>query len=168
MTTRTIHIRQAEPEDAPGISTVHDSSWMEAYRGIIPAASLDKMVARRGPAWWQAGIMRSQRILVLDFAGKIAGYSTYGANRAPAFPYSGEIFEIYLMPEYQGLGLGSRLFMAAKRALSEQGFNGTLVWVLADNERAVSFYSGLGGSLIGSSQERFGGEFRERLAFGWV
>lgn len=168
MTTKTIHIRHAEERDAEGISTVHDAAWMEAYRGIIPGAELSRMVARRGPHWWQSGLRRSRRVLVLDFEGTIAGYATYGANRAPSFPYSGEIFELYLAPEYQGLGLGGRLFRAVRRALSDAGLNGTLVWVLAENERAVSFYSSLGGALIGSTEERFGDERRERLAFGWV
>jgi ribosomal protein S18 acetylase RimI-like enzyme len=168
MATKTIHIRPAEEEDALGISTVHDTAWMEAYRGIIPGRELTRMVARRGPQWWQAGLRRSKRVLVLDFEGKIAGYSTYGANRAPSFPYSGEIFELYLTPEYQGLGLGCQLFKATRRALSESGFNGTIIWALSENDRAVSFYSQLGGALIGSSEERFGEETRERLAFGWV
>ncbi|MBY0612340.1 MAG: GNAT family N-acetyltransferase [Beijerinckiaceae bacterium] len=168
MTTRTIHIRHADERDAEGISLVHDAAWTEAYRGIIPGGELNRMIARRGPHWWQSGLKRSKRVLVLDFEGKIAGYATYGANRAPSFPYSGEIFELYLAPEYQGLGLGGRLFRAARRALNDAGLNGTLVWVLAENERGVSFYSQLGGALIGSTEERFGSERRERLAFGWV
>ncbi len=168
MSTKTIHIRPAEIEDASGISAVHDAAWMEAYRGIIPAKVLCRMVERRGPYWWQAGLRRSNRVLVLDFAGKIAGYATYGANRAPGFPYSGEIFELYLAPEYQGLGLGGRLFRASRRSLSESGLNGTIVWSLAENERAVAFYANMGGNLVGSSHEQFGDERRERLAFGWV
>lgn len=36
-------------------------------------------------------------------------------------PYSGEIFEIYLLPEYQGLGFGRRLFNAARQELAAHG-----------------------------------------------
>jgi len=69
--------------------------------------------------WWQAAISRGSRLVVLDFGGRIAGYASYGRNRVPAMPYSGEIFELYLAPEFQGLGMGRRLFEAARRHLSE-------------------------------------------------
>ena len=44
--------------------------------------------------------------MVLDFDETVAGYASYGRNRVPALAFSGEIFELYLAPEYQGGGLG--------------------------------------------------------------
>ena len=68
------------------------------------------MVQRRGPNWWRQAIRAGTRLIVLDFADTIAGYASYGRNRMPALGYGGEIFELYLMPEYQGVGLGRRMF----------------------------------------------------------
>ncbi len=56
---------------------------------------------------------------MLDVGDGIAGYASYGRNRAASLPYRGEIFELYLAPEYQGLGFGRRLFSAAQRALAD-------------------------------------------------
>ncbi|MCA3563299.1 MAG: GNAT family N-acetyltransferase [Methylocystis sp.] len=167
MSTRTIRIRVAEPADAAGVADVHDAAWMEAYRGIIPGAHLERMVQRRGRKWWANALSRGSRIAVLDFDDTIAGYASYGRNRAVSLPYRGEIFELYLKPAYQGLGFGHRLFSAAQKELANLGLNSVLVWSLADNERAIAFYERLGGILVGRAHETFGDVSRERLAFGW-
>jgi ribosomal protein S18 acetylase RimI-like enzyme len=167
MSTRTIKIRVADSGDASGIAAVHDAAWMEAYRGIIPGADLNRMVERRGPEWWERALRRGSRIAVLDYEDGVAGYASYGRNRATSLPYRGELFELYLKPEFQGLGFGRRLFTAAQRELSHHGLNSMVVWSLADNERAVHFYEHLGGLLIGRAHEVFSNIPRERLAFGW-
>jgi ribosomal protein S18 acetylase RimI-like enzyme len=167
MTTRTIRIRMAQTGDAAHVAAIHDSSWMEAYRGIIPGPHLEKMVQRRGETWWAGAIARGSRVAVLDYDGIPIGYASYGRNRAASLPYRGEIFELYLKPEFQGLGFGSRLFSAAKRELASHGFSSTVVWCLGENERAVSFYERLGGLLVGRAHEKFGEMACERLAFGW-
>ncbi len=168
MVEKVISIRNARPADAEAIAEVHDAAWRDAYRGIIPGRELERMIARRGPRWWQAAISRGSRLVVLDFGGRIAGYASYGRNRVPAMPYSGEIFELYLAPEFQGLGMGRRLFEAARRDLNDHGYVSTLVWALADNERALDFYSRLGGKIIRRAEERFGDETRGRVAFGFA
>lgn len=161
-------IRHAVPGDAEAITRVHDVSWRDAYRGIIPGAELERMIARRGPRWWESAIVRGSGLLVVEFDHSIVGYATYGRNRVPSMPYSGEIFEIYLMPEYQGLGFGRRLFNAARHELAEHGYLSTVVWALADNDKALSFYRRLGGLPIRRAEERFGNDMLTRVAFGFV
>ena len=161
MVEKVISIRNARPADAEAIAEVHDAAWRDAYRGIIPGRELERMIARRGPRWWQAAISRGSRLVVLDFGGRIAGYASYGRNRVPAMPYSGEIFELYL-------GMGRRLFEAARRDLNDHGYVSTLVWALADNQRALDFYTRLGGKIIRRAEERFGDETRGRVAFGFA
>ena len=139
----------------------------DAYRGIIPGRELERMVARRGPRWWHTAIVRGTKLCVLEFNEAIGGYASYGRTAVPALPYGGEVFELYLSPEFQGLGFGKRLFKAARRDLAEHGYGSVLVWALADNERALSFYSRLGGRVVRRAEERFGDEARGRVAFGF-
>ena len=167
MTTRTTRIRPARPSDAVAISDVHDAAWREAYRGIIPGRELERMVTRRGPLWWRRLLASRSRVLVLDFDDRVAGYVTFGASRMRLLPYGGEVFELYLVPEFQGLGFGRRLFSAARRALAEEGHPATLVWCLAPNERAVAFYDRLGGRVVVRRPERIDGVEIERIGFGW-
>ncbi len=160
-----ITIRRAQPDDATEIAQVHDASWRDAYRGIIPGRELEKMIARRGPRWWQSAIQRGSRLMVLDFDETIGGYASYGRNRVPSLPYGGEVFELYLSPEFQGLGFGRRLFRAVRDDLAGHGFAATIVWALADNERALEFYRAMGGKLVRQAEEKFGDVSRGRVAF---
>ncbi len=167
MTTGLIEIRRAKPADAKAIAAVHDDAWRTAYRGIIPGLELERMVERRGPRWWDAAIRRGSRLSVLLVGEDIAGYVNYGGNRAKALPYGGEIYEIYLHPQYQGLGFGQRLFAAARRDLAIARLGGLVVWALSENEGAMGFYKALGGQPVASSTEQFGSKTLDKTAFAW-
>ena len=168
MSTVVIDIRRARSDDAPALADAHDEAWRTAYRGLIPGTELEKLVARRGPAWWDAAIRRGSRIALLTFGDAIAGYANYGRNRAKSLPYGGEIYELYLRPEYQGLGFGRRLFVAAKRDLVQMGQPSLVVWALTDNEAAVGSSRALGGRAVARSTERFGDKVLDKVAFSWA
>ena len=121
MVETVISIRAARLGDEAEIASVHDAAWREAYRGVIPGRELERMIARRGPAWWRLAIARRTPLLVLEFADSVVGYVSYGRNRVPALGYGGEIFELYLAPECQGCGFGRRMFDAARKDLAGHG-----------------------------------------------
>jgi ribosomal protein S18 acetylase RimI-like enzyme len=168
MSTILIDTRHARTDDAVALAETHDEAWRNAYQGLIPGPELEKLVSRRGPSWWDTAIRRGSRISLLIFGDEIVGYANYGRNRAKSLPYAGEIYELYLKPEYQGLGFGRRLFTAAKRELAQAGQTNLVVWVLSDNEPAVSFYRALGGRTIARSTERFGDKVLDKVAFAWT
>jgi hypothetical protein len=53
-----ISFRKAAPRDAGAIAAIHDAAWRSTYQGIIPHLHLERMIARRGPLWWQHQIER--------------------------------------------------------------------------------------------------------------
>ena len=168
MSTGLLDIRAARPSDATALSQVHDESWTTAYRGILPGVVLEKMLARRGPAYWQRVARRSSGgTLVLIFDRVIAGYATLGPNRTRRLTYGGEIYEIYLRPSHQGVGLGSRLFQEARRTLSANRLDGLIVWALDDNQPACAFYEALGGVPVARAVETFGNRRLGKTAFAW-
>lgn len=167
MTTLTIDIRKAEPRDAAAIAEVHHAAWQGAYAGIIPHRALTGMIGRRGPQWWENAIRRSATVLVIEIGGALAGYTTVGRNRARELPQQGEIYELYMKPEYQGVGLGGRLFSAARRKLREHGLKGLVVWALEDNLNAMDFYAGFGGRDIAEGVEVFDQKALRKVAFVW-
>ena len=167
MTTHVIGVRRAEVRDAEAITAVHDSAWRFAYDGMIPAKELSRIIARRGPRWWDRAIRRGTAILVLEVGGAICGYTTVGPNRARNLAQKGEVYEIYMKPEYQGIGLGTRLFLAARRELGRFGFDTVVVWALADNENACRFYRNAGGRKVAKANERFGEKALTKIAYAW-
>jgi ribosomal protein S18 acetylase RimI-like enzyme len=167
MNTHVIGVRRAETKDAEAITAVHDTAWRNAYEGMIPAKELNRIVARRGARWWDRAIRRGTAILVLEVGGTICGYATFGPNRARNLVQKGEIYELYIKPEYQGIGLGTRLFLAARRELGRFGFDSAVVWALSDNENACRFYRNAGGRKVARANERFGEVSLTKIAFAW-
>ena len=167
MSTVLIEIRRAKASDAAAVADTHDEAWRCTSQGVIPGLELEKLVTRRGPDWWDSAIRKGSRIAILAFGDKVAGYANYGRNRARSLFYEGEIYELYLRPEYQGLGFGRRLFTSARRDLAQSGLKSLVVWALSDNDPAVEFYKALGGKAVARSAERFGEKSLDKVAFAW-
>src|ERR1041385_2155323 len=167
MSTTLIEVRPAKAADATAVASTHDEAWRSAYQGIIPGAELEKLIKRRGPQWWDSAIRKGSRVSVLVFGDKVAGYANYGRNRARSLHYDGEIYELYMRPEFQGLGFGRKLFNAARRDLVQSGLQSLVVWALSDHEPAVSFYRALAGKPVARSSERFGERVLDKVAFAW-
>lgn len=167
MKTLSIEIRRADPRDAEAIADVHDRAWRGAYAGIIPHRALTAMIGRRGPGWWANAIRRSATVLVLEIGGEIAGYATLGRNRARELKQAGEIYELYLSPEYQGVGFGRRLLQAARETLAAHGLKGLVIWALEENTGAISFYEGAGGRNTAEGVEVFDSKALRKIAFVW-
>jgi GNAT superfamily N-acetyltransferase len=166
-----IRFRWSADADSAALAELHRDAWRYAYAGVIPGLTLERMVARRGPRWWHGLHGSGGGALVLDMDASVAGYATLGPNRVrrrmPGRP-GGEIYELYLRPESQGVGLGRRLFEAARARLAGAGFNGIIVWSLADNGIGCRFYRAMGGAELARSRERLGGVALDKLGFVWT
>jgi GNAT superfamily N-acetyltransferase len=167
MNSLTLDIRPATSRDADQIADVHANAWQNTYQGLIPFISLRSMIERRNGSWWRRAIDRGTSVMVVDMNGTIAGYCTFGLNRARALPQEGEIYELYMRPEYQGVGIGTRLFKAARESLRSHGCNGLVVWALEDNSMAMTFYHGHGGKDVAQGYESFQEKMMRKVAFVW-
>jgi ribosomal protein S18 acetylase RimI-like enzyme len=161
-----VSVRRGVGQDAGPLSALFRQSWELAYRGIIPALHLESMIRRRDADWWRSAIKSGDGLLVLDVADTVAGYVTFGRSRLRG-RYQGEIYELYVGPVYQGLGLGEHLFEGARHALDHRKLNGLVVWALAENEGACDFYWRRGGRPMSRSSDRIGGKKLDKIAFGW-
>ena len=159
-------MRNGKAADAKALSRIFKEAWQLAYRGIIPHLHLESMIRQRTPEWWRDALKSGGGTLVLEMAGTVAGYATIGSARQRC-PYQGEIYELYLDPIYQGLGLGEHLFEGCRHALDMRKLNGLIVWALLDNTAACDFYWRRGGRPIDSAFTRIGGDRLEKVAFAW-
>ena len=161
-----ITVRKAKAADAEHLVGIFRDAWLNAYTGIIPTLHLSRLVQRRDKAWWRASIRTERHFLVLEVAGRIVGYATCGIARSVQRP-CGEIYELYVTPVYQGLGLGQHLFEACRHRLDLDSLDGLVVWALADNQEAGDFYWRRGGRPVGSTTEKFSGKVLEKIAYSW-
>jgi ribosomal protein S18 acetylase RimI-like enzyme len=81
----------------------------------------------------------------IDEDGTIIGLSTAGVTRDDDAPTAWELYSINVVAARQGSGLADDLIQITA------GDNDTTVWVLADNERAKSFYSRHGFGIEGAT-----------------
>lgn len=137
-----IDLRDAHPDDAFEVASVHVRSWQSAYRGIVPDAYLDCLrpedrMARYTFADTRPGQPRT--VVALDGA-TIIGFATFGPCRDEDAPGHGEVYAIYLDPPAWGRGAGRLLMEETRRRLAGDGFRDAALWVLAGNDRATAFY----------------------------
>ena len=161
-----IAIRKARVSDAKALADIFAESWRLTYRGIIPHLHLESMIQRRGLEWWQNSLRTGDSVLVIEVSGKLAGYATLGVSRTRG-AQQGEIYELYLLPDYQGLGFGEHLFEACRHQLDLRKLKGLIVWALFENTPAIDFYWRRGGRPIGHSFDKIGGANLEKIAFVW-
>ena len=165
MSDLLVSIRRAKAEDSDGLSRVFEAAWREAYLGVIPGLALEKLIRRRSAGWWRGAITRGRPLAVLDVGQGIAGYVSYGRCRDSRLQAEGEIDELYLAPEYQGVGYGRRLFKAVRNDLHDRNLKRIGVWALSENSRARGFYEGLGGRTVAEIEERIGGVLLAKTGF---
>jgi GNAT superfamily N-acetyltransferase len=156
MPSLVIDVRPGRASDAAELAEVYAAAWREAYSGIIPAITLQHMIARRSAPWWR-DVLKRRSVLVLDVGGVVAGYATFAPAPTRGQPAAAEVQELYLRPEYQGIGLGARLFGAALKRVKARGYVRVLIRALAENERANAFYVRQGGKLVARTDESLGG-----------
>lgn len=168
MSDLLVSIRRAKAEDSAGLARVFEAAWREAYLGVIPGVALEKLLARRGADWWRSAIGRGRPLVVLDVGQGIAGYVSYGRSRDRRLQADGEIDELYLAPEYQGIGYGRRLFKAVRNDLHDRQMRRIGIWALSDNARARGFYEGLGGRSVADVEERIGGVTLSKVGYLFV
>lgn len=161
-----VRVRPGRLSDAKALASVFEQSWRHAYVGIVPPLQLESLILRRGKRWWTNAIRSGDIILVLEVSGEVCGYASCGAARQRT-RFQGEIYEIYLRPDHQGLGFGELLFEACRNELDRRRLDGLIVWALADNDVATSFYWRRGGRPFCETVERLGGADLRKVGFGW-
>lgn len=160
-------VRPAKAGDATALAKVFAETWRGAYAGVIPYVQLETIVRRRGKSWWATAIRSGDSLLVIEHDGEVAGYATFGAARGRG-AHQGEIYELYVAPIYQGIGLGEHLFEACRARLDTRRLKGLVVWALADNAQAAEFYWRRGGRPFASIRERIGEAELKKVGYGWT
>ena len=135
----SIEIKKMETEEEiRGKAFVHWRCWHEVYAGIVDQDYLDGMTLEvceeRAFRWLDD-------LFVAKDDGRVIGFVGYGDRGAEA-PEVGEVFALYVLPEYFGKSVGRCLMEAALEQLKE--YPEVRLWVLKENKRAIRFYQKCG------------------------
>ena len=143
-----ISVREATPNDAEPIASIHVRAWQDAYRGQLDDGYLAALTpASRLPDTRSmlADAPADLRVWVAEEEGAIVGFAVTGASQdADAERSTAELYAIYLEPGRVGTGVGRTLFERAIDDLRERGFATATLWVLESNALARRFYERAG------------------------
>lgn len=137
-----MQIRMAEPPDALAVARVHVRSWQVAYRTLLPAEYLAQLRPEDRAEWYDFASVDPalpKTILAIE-QNAILGFATTSPSRDQDLPAYGELCALYVDPDHWGRGIGKALVAEARRRLVKQGFSHALLWMMAGNDRADSFY----------------------------
>ena len=157
-------------------TTVHRLAKIEAERGIIRDSDLalytPEFFHKRWDGWLENPELGK---LGAEVDGKIVGFVLYGKiftrpdfDKGVVPRFGGEIYAIYIHPDYFRQGIGKALFKAACAELSDQKLTSMVLWALKKNKRACAFYESMGGERIAKQRVDIGeSSWAEESCFGW-
>lgn len=154
-----IIIRKAIEEDAKGIVEVNTYTWLTTYKGLMPDKLLEdrlKNMEERVPVVANNIKEKKSNIYVAENDKRIVGIMSCGKSSSDKYKDSGEIYTLYVLEEYQGLGIGKELFLKALEDLISKGYNSMVLNVL-DGNKTIDFYKKYSGIKVDSFSKMFGG-----------
>jgi ribosomal protein S18 acetylase RimI-like enzyme len=162
-----ITIRPARPGNARGIARLDVETWRATYAGMLSTTYLVGLSEGRREAGWRSVILREPRdvCVAVDATGTILGFGSCGPNRSDRF-FAGEVFTLYVAPDWQNQGIGRRLLVALFRRLVAAGRHSAILWVLRDNPSRF-FYERLGAHHERHKSLAVGGAAIDAIAYGW-
>ncbi len=115
-----VAIAPATEADLPAISQLAGVIWRACYPAIISSEQIDYMLARM----YALDTMREEihslgvRYALMSVAGKMVGFASCGPTSGPGVM---KLHKLYLLPELQGRGLGSRLLQHCEQETRRLG-----------------------------------------------
>lgn len=149
-------MRPAVVDDAPALARVHVDSWRAACGGLVPDSSLQGFSTQwREERFRESLATNAEETYVVQMGEETVGFLTLGAARDADLDVdrTGEIWGIYVSPDYWRTGIGRGLVEEAERMLRSRGYESAVLWVLEGNQQARRFYEAMGFGLDGESKD---------------
>ena len=163
-----ISFREATVADSFAVARVHVRSWKESFAGIVPQIFLDKKsVEKRVKAFEKGFSAPFYKMYVAEVPERsIVGFADFGEPRENIDAYEGELYAIYLLPEFQRKGIGERLFNLGVDFFIRSGRNSMYLLTLEVSPYRL-FYEKMGGQIVGRKQIEIEGIMYDELVYGW-
>ncbi len=148
----TITYRSATIADSRAIAEVQVNTWRTAFINILPDDVLiDLSADDRESAWRERLVDKPEnktKVTVASTESKVVGFSAYGPARKEFADCDAEIYTLFILSDYQGMGIGRQLVTYAAAEFVERAYSSMVIWVFKENAPARAFYQALGGSAL--------------------
>lgn len=145
-------IRKMKRKDIPSVQDVANISWHATYSHILPLEVQDKFLASAYNTSMLKKRMRRSDIFVAEIDGKVVGFAQF---MSPDRQGKAQLIALYLVPDYQGQGLGTALLNEGLKQLAP--VSELYLHVERDNHQGRRFYQAKGFEVVDEFTEDFGG-----------
>jgi len=165
-------IREACETDYVGIAKVRVDTWRLAYQGLVPDSFLEGLSYQHIAERWREVFWEKKSpgvaVFVADNAGEdVVGVAICGPEQSQDPVYQGEIYMLYVLPQYQRQGIGRALVAACVQHLEQQlAIRTLLIWTMAESPYR-RFYTSLGGRVVREKTKEIGGKMILEVGYGW-
>jgi ribosomal protein S18 acetylase RimI-like enzyme len=134
-------IRFATQSDLSQIAHIARITWNATYSGTIDAENRQEFLARAYNAEHLVGAIDTPGhwFYVAELANEIIGFGHFLRRYHPTQSRA-ELVRLYVLPDYQSLGVGTLILKTGFAALAEAGIEECFVSVQASNALARRFY----------------------------
>ena len=113
-------IRFATKDDCDELSRLKQQVWDETYRGIYDDSKIDNFDFEKNSAKFLNTVNNPDiELYVVEDNNRLVGYMDCGVPFRPYKNYKQEIGLLYLLKEYQKMGIGKALFNLAYNRIKE-------------------------------------------------
>ena len=151
-------IREAVAADIPALAALHVKTWAQTYWLTLRPPTYRirewqwKEQFKKNDGSWFCFVIENSKGQLIGFAkGK-----SYSHSDLPDF--SGELNKIYILREYQRLGLGKRLIGNVARKFLSLGISNMVLFGVAENPSGY-FHEAMGGEKLYSREGEFHGGY---------
>lgn len=138
---RLVSIRYAKSYDIPSLAAIQLRVMKEYYQRIIPSSYLDKLtLTSQKEEFKRLLVSEKTYYAIMFYKDEAVGFASFSKSNDSDLLGFGEIQGIYILPNYQHLGLGSYFFIWCLKELKKKGYHTIAIWVFAENANAISFY----------------------------
>ena len=163
-----MNIRKANSQDAQDIAKVHVDSWRTTYKGILPDDFLNNLTYEQRTELWKKNISDATNYVLVaeNEQNEIIGFATGATRKTNSVPNATDLTSIYLLEEYQGIGIGKQLLTEIFAYFKIKGYEKVFVEVLAEN-KTRNFYEYYGAQYVDNTEIKIGGKVLEELIYVW-
>lgn len=129
-------------------------SWKSAYSNIIPEDEIARFLDKQRRQEQFEKFIEDEEIVLIGFYDEIPCGLIFGnKDNDEGLERCGSIYSIYLLKEYWGKGLSTKLMDRAINILKEEGCKQVYLWVYEVNTRARKFYEKYGFIFDGNKKQ---------------
>ena len=140
--TSVFPVRATVVRDAKAISDLFALVALEMYQSLLGTDQLPPLGQdKRQPYWRDAIEYAEPQVMAALHGDRIVGFVGFDRSRDEGSRQTtGEITDIYVHPDFQGLGVGLSLWHAARQGLHDEGCIDVTLWLQTRNKTALRFF----------------------------